>query len=86
MASLSKIADVLIIAFGLALTPLIFLYSVRAGQLSSHHVVRVLSGHVLSDYWTTNNFEVVTVKQQIGTNFVNVQKTNQLWTVWSIWK
>jgi hypothetical protein len=65
-------------------------YSIHCEQLSPHRTMEKIGTRVLYDCIVTNPAEVhVRARLVVGTNGLQTEfytVTNQLWTVWSIWK
>ena len=83
---LPSVLDVVVLFVGIC----IWLYGVRLAQIHPRHRVISIAGRVLSDEILTNNFEVTLYATNVWTPSGLVTQlrysTNQLWTVWSIWK
>lgn len=73
-----------------ALLCLSWLSAIRSAQFSPHKVTRHIGSQVVSEYWSTNNYEVVTAHRDVFTNGIWVMEpyrvTNELWHVWSIFR
>lgn len=68
----------------------LFLCGLRQSQLGAHHYCVSVGNHVLIDEMRTNRFQVEIktklVPSPAGLRVVVIRETNELWSVWRIFR